>query len=172
MQRSTFLPIHHAATPHLFGGLGLRAKERDRTAAYRRERRRRQAIAERTFASLDRLSWARSRLRGLWKVDCEGYMAALAHNVLKLVRKLSHGASPPGGVLSAAAIVPGASSPRVSVALESLEQSRHFFRQSCLAKTSSQLSVRPAATAGDFLNGSDPDYSHPSENGFITRSPS
>ena len=28
-------------------------------------------IAEGTFASLDHLGWARSRLRGLWKVDCE-----------------------------------------------------------------------------------------------------
>ena len=61
-------------------------------------------------------------------------MAALAHNVLKLVRKLSNGASPPGPVLSAAATVPGASSPPVSVALESLEQSRRFFRQSWLTK--------------------------------------
>ena len=112
----------------------LRAKERNRTAAYRRERRRRQTIAEGTFASLDRLIGARSRLQGLWKVDCEGYMAALARNVLKLVRKLSHGVAPPGPVLSATATVPGASSPPVSVALESLEQSRRFFRQSWLAK--------------------------------------
>ena len=50
----------------------LRAKERNRTAAYRRERRRRQTIAEGTFASLDRLIGARSRLQGLWKVDCGG----------------------------------------------------------------------------------------------------
>ena len=72
----------------------LRAKERNRTEVYQRKRRRRQTIAERTFASLDRLSWARSRLRGLWKVDCEGYMAALAHNVLKMVRRLGHGVGP------------------------------------------------------------------------------
>ena len=56
----------------------LRARERNRTEAYRQEIRRRQTIAEGTFASLDRLSWTRTRLRGLWKVDCEGYMAALA----------------------------------------------------------------------------------------------
>ena len=46
-----------------------RARERNRTAAYRRERRRRQTIVEGTFASLDRLGWARLRLRGLWKVE-------------------------------------------------------------------------------------------------------
>ena len=73
----------------------LRAKERNRTPAYRRERRRRQTIVEGVFASPDRLSWAGSRLRRLWKVDCEGYMAALAHYVLKLVRKLSHRVGPP-----------------------------------------------------------------------------
>ena len=61
-------------------------------------------------------------------------MAALAHHVLKLVRKLSHGVGTFGPVSAAAAIVPGASSPRVSAALESLEQSRHLFRQSWLAK--------------------------------------
>ena len=74
----------------------LRATERNQTEAYWRERRRRQTIAEGTFASLDRLSWAQTRLRGLWKVDCEGYMAALAHNVLKMVRRLGHCAGPLG----------------------------------------------------------------------------
>ena len=82
----------------------LRARERNRTAAYRRERRRRQTIVEEIFASLDRLGWARSRLRGLWKVDCEGYMAALAHNVLKMVRRLGRGVGPPGSVAPADAI--------------------------------------------------------------------
>ena len=48
------------------------------------------------FASLDRLGWARSRLRGLWKVDCEGYMAGLAHNVLKAVRQLRDDAGTTG----------------------------------------------------------------------------
>ena len=73
----------------------LRARERNQTDTYRQELRRRQTIAEGTFASLDRLSWARTRLRGLWKVECEGYMAALAHNVKKLVRRLSRGVGPP-----------------------------------------------------------------------------
>ena len=49
---------------------------------------RRQTTVERAFASFDRLSWARSRLRGLWKVDREGFMAAIAHNVMKAVRRL------------------------------------------------------------------------------------
>ena len=30
------------------------------------------------------------------KVDCEGYMAALAHNVLKMVRRLGRSGGPPG----------------------------------------------------------------------------
>ena len=55
----------------------LKAWERNRTAAYQRERFRRRTIAERTFASLDRLGWDRSRRRGLGKVDCERYMVVL-----------------------------------------------------------------------------------------------
>ena len=74
----------------------LLARERNQTGEYRRERVRRQTIAEGIFASLDRLGWARSRLRGLWKVDCEGYMAAFAHNVLKAVRKLGRWTGPAG----------------------------------------------------------------------------
>ena len=73
----------------------LRVRERNQSAEYR-ERRRRKTIAEGTFASLDRLGWARSRLRGLWKVDCEGYLAGLAHNVLKAVRRLRGHAGPTG----------------------------------------------------------------------------
>ena len=72
----------------------LRARERNQRDTYRQELRRRQTIAEGTFASQDHLSWARSRLRGLWKVDWEGYMAAVAHNVKKLVRKLSRSVGP------------------------------------------------------------------------------
>ncbi len=82
----------------------LRARERNRTAAYQRERFRRRTNAEGTFASLYRLGWEKSRLRGLWKVDCEGYMAALAHNVLKMVRRLGWGVGPPGPVAPADAI--------------------------------------------------------------------
>ena len=87
----------------MFYPLYLRARERNRTSEYQRERFRRRTIAEGTFASLDRLSWARSRLRGLWKVDCEGYMAALAHNLLKMVRKLNHRVGPPDPAVAAPA---------------------------------------------------------------------
>ena len=80
-----------------------RAKERNCSDAYPQGLRRRQTIAEGTFPSLDRLSWARTRLRGLWKVGCEGYMADLAHNVLELMRRLRRGVAPPGLPLPAAA---------------------------------------------------------------------
>ncbi len=80
----------------MYHPLYLKARERNGTAAYHRERISRRIVAAGTFASLDRLGWAKSRLRGLWKVDCEGYMAALAHNVLKMVRRLSLGVGPPG----------------------------------------------------------------------------
>ena len=63
---------------------------------------------EEIFASLDRLGWARSRLRGLWKVDGAGYMAALAHNVLKMVRRPGRGVGPPGSVAPADAIAASA----------------------------------------------------------------
>ncbi|MCE2502263.1 MAG: transposase [Dehalococcoidia bacterium] len=86
----------------------LLARERNRTSEYRRERVRRQTIAEGTFASLDRLGWARTRLRGLWKVNCEGYLASFAHNVLKMVRKLGRGVGPPGPVAPADAVASSA----------------------------------------------------------------
>lgn len=74
----------------------LRAAERNRSQESRREMNRRKSVAEGTFASLDRLGWARTRLRGLAKVDCEGFMVAIAQNVAKAVRRLSPGAEPPG----------------------------------------------------------------------------
>ena len=58
----------------MFYPLFLEAKNRNEGEDFRREMRRRQTIAEGVFASQDRLGWARSRLRGLWKVDCEGYI--------------------------------------------------------------------------------------------------
>ena len=79
----------------------LRARERNQTAAYQRERFRRRIISEGIFASLDRLGWEKSRLRGLWKLDCEGYLAAVAHDVLKMVRRLGQGVGPPGPVTPA-----------------------------------------------------------------------
>lgn len=56
---------------------------------------RRKTIAERVFASQDRLGWAKSRLRRLWKVDCESYISSLAHNLKKAVRRLGDFADPP-----------------------------------------------------------------------------
>ena len=32
----------------------------------------------------------------VWEVDCEGFMASIAHNVLKVVRSLGHGIGPTG----------------------------------------------------------------------------
>ena len=48
--------------------------------------------------SLRWIEWGgpETRLRGLWKVDCEGYMASFAHNVLKAVRKLVRWTGPAG----------------------------------------------------------------------------
>lgn len=76
--------------------LHLEAQERNKTFAYQREMKRRRTTVEGVFASLDRLGWLRSRLRGLWKVDCEGFMASIAHNVLKGIRRLAQGVGPPG----------------------------------------------------------------------------
>ncbi len=45
--------------------LHLQARERNRNPAFRREMGRHQTIVEGIFASLDRLGWAKSRLRGL-----------------------------------------------------------------------------------------------------------
>lgn len=58
------------------------------TQEYAEQIRKRKTIIEGVFACQDRLGWSRCKLRGLWKVDCEGFLAALAHNILKLVRKL------------------------------------------------------------------------------------
>ena len=55
----------------------------------------RQTTAEGVFASQDRLGWARSRLRSLWKVDFKGYVSALAHNLKKAVRRLNEELLPP-----------------------------------------------------------------------------
>ena len=63
--------------------------------AYKQEMASRRSTVEGVFASQDRLGWERCKLRGLWKVDCEGYISALAHNFSKAVRKLG-GMGPPG----------------------------------------------------------------------------
>jgi hypothetical protein len=66
----------------------LLSRERNKTEEYQREIRKRKTVIEGVFASLDRLGWMRSKLRGLPKVNCEGFIAALAHNVLKALRKM------------------------------------------------------------------------------------
>ena len=55
---------------------------------YRQEMKRRQTVIEGVHAHLDHLGWEKCKLRGLWKVDCEGYIAALAHNLLKALTKV------------------------------------------------------------------------------------
>ena len=107
----------------------LLAKERNQTSEYRRERARRQTIAEGTFASLDRLGWARTRLRGLWKVDCEGYMAALAHNVKKLMRRLRQGIGPPDLALPPAAADTETQGTRDNAVSNSVIPTQHRLRQ-------------------------------------------
>jgi hypothetical protein len=65
-----------------------RVRELNKTLAYSEAIRKRQSIIEGVFACQDRLGWARCTLRGLWKVDCEGFLASVAHNILKALRKL------------------------------------------------------------------------------------
>ena len=120
--------------PSMYHPLLLQAQELKKTAAYRRERKRRLAIAEGTFASLDRLGWAQSRMRGLWKVDCEGYMAALAHNVLKLVRTLSRGVGPPAPAMPAPVGNTELGSDRENAASGPPVLPKYRLRQSRLAK--------------------------------------
>ena len=67
------------------------AVELNETQDYAEQIRRRKTIIEGIFACQDRLGWARCKLRGLGKVDCEVFLAALAHNILKLVRRLKAG---------------------------------------------------------------------------------
>ena len=126
----------------MFYPLYLRARERNRTSEYQQERFRRRTIAEGTFASLDRLSWARSRLRGLWKVDCEGYMAALALNLLKMVRKLNHRVAPPDPAVSAAAESTESGSTGDDTVSSSSTQPQYRLRQSRLLKRARPLSQR------------------------------
>ena len=75
--------------------LYLEAKEKNKDTAFQKQMSIRRTTAEGVFAAQDRLGWARSRLRGLRKVDCEGYISALAHNLKKAVRRLGDFAGPP-----------------------------------------------------------------------------
>ncbi len=78
--RFVSLSMYHPVFP--------RARERNQREIYQREMKRRRTTVEGVFASLDRLGWGRSRLRGLWKVNCEGYIWALAHNLKKAAFRL------------------------------------------------------------------------------------
>ena len=127
----------------MYHPLLLQAQELRKTSAYRRERKRRQTIAEGTFASLDRLGWAQSRLRGLWKVDCEGYMAALAHNMLKLVRTFSRGVGPPDPTLPAAAEPTEPGSIRDDAISDFLISPQYRLRQSRMTKCADPRIRRP-----------------------------
>ena len=69
----------------MYHPLYQRARERNRTVAYRRERRLRQTVAEGTFASLDRLSWPAPGSGDWGRWTARVTLAALAHNVLKMV---------------------------------------------------------------------------------------
>ena len=60
------------------------------------------------FASLDRPGMARSTVAWIMEGDGAGYMAALAHNVLKMVRRPGRGVGPPGSVAPADAIAASA----------------------------------------------------------------
>src|SRR5262245_58777006 len=64
-----------------------RAARLNATVQYQREIRRRKTAAEGVFAHCDGLAWDRARFRGREIVDCQGSIAALAHNVLKALTK-------------------------------------------------------------------------------------
>jgi transposase len=65
-----------------------RARQLNRTLRYQREMRRRTTVSEGVFASLDRLAWDEARFWGTEKLDCQGCIAAIAHNILKALRKV------------------------------------------------------------------------------------
>lgn len=66
-----------------------RARERNATSIYQDQIRARSHLVEGVFAHLDRLGFRRVRMRGIHKVDCEGFIASLAHNLKKAVRQLA-----------------------------------------------------------------------------------
>ena len=66
-----------------------RARRRNETPIYRDRIRARSHLAEGVFAHLDQLGFRKARMRGLDRVDCEGFIASLAHNLKKAVGKLA-----------------------------------------------------------------------------------
>ena len=77
-----------------------RARRRNETPIYKDRIRARSHLAEGVFAHLDQLGFRRARMRGMHKVDCEGFIAALAHNLKKAVGRLAV-AKPAAGALAA-----------------------------------------------------------------------
>ena len=78
-------------------------------------------------------------MRGLWKVDCEGYMVALAHNVKKMVRKLGRGVGPPGPASPDAGTVAGVEYAMADAVTNSTTPPRCFSLMNWLL-----VSLRPA----------------------------
>ena len=64
-----------------------RAARLNATARYQKELRRRKTTVEGVFARFDRLRWDRAYVRGQGRVDCQGSIAAIAHNLLKALTK-------------------------------------------------------------------------------------
>lgn len=62
-----------------------KARAINQTLDYQLQMRCRKAVVEGVLACLKRLGFARARLRGLKKLSCEGFLVALAHNVLKAI---------------------------------------------------------------------------------------
>ena len=83
----------------------LRVRMRNESEAYEQDMKSRHATVEGVFASLDRLGWERGKLRGLRKVDCEGYISALAHNLSKAVGKLGGMGPPVSAMIGERAVV-------------------------------------------------------------------
>lgn len=65
-----------------------RARRLNETVRYEQEIRRRKTVVEGVFARLDRLSWDRARFIGIEKLNCQGYIAAIGHNILKALTKV------------------------------------------------------------------------------------
>ena len=66
-----------------------------------------------------------------WKVDCDGYMAAVAHNMLKMVRKLGRRIGPPDSALPDAPAVASAELAMANAATMFAASPRCFARKNC-----------------------------------------
>ena len=66
-----------------------RARKRNATPTYLAHKKARSHVVEGVFAHLDQLGFRRARVRGLHKVDGEAFIASLAPNLGKAMRKLA-----------------------------------------------------------------------------------